>query len=352
MWLQQLQSCRIDGRNVRRFELSNNAGVTVELMEYGATLLRFCVPDTDADVIQLNLGMADLAAYQHNPAHFGSICGRSANRIAGAGFSLDGREYRLDQNVGNDHLHGGSGGFSHRLWRGEPLIDADTVGVRFCYTSADGENGYPGVLDCQVDYQLNAASELSISYEARVRGGPTVVNLTHHSYWNLAGTGTIENHELMLAAQQIVEVNEQLIPTGALLSVADTVFDFTSPRRIGEGIPQVLPTGDPMTAGYDHCFVNPERRRDENALSLVATLSDPRSGRSLKVSTDQPGLQCYVGSYLDGSDAVGGHCQYAGVALECQQLPDAPNQPTFPSTVLHDGEIYRQQSIYHYRPGS
>jgi aldose 1-epimerase len=337
----------IAGQKVRRFQLTNPDGMRVEIMDYGATLLELSVVGDRGGRVQLNLGMTDLEQYADNPAYFGATCGRYSNRIARGRFVLDGQAVQLTCNDGRNHLHGGIEGFNRRLWQPSLLRDADQVGVRLTYTSLDGDQGYPGRLDCQVDYLLNTASELTINYRARVHGGPTAVNLTNHSYWNLAGEGSILDHEIEIAAERIVEVDAELIPTGNLLPVADTAFDFTKPRVIGTALHKVLPTGDMAKAGYDHCYVRSDAEGNA-APVLIARLRDPASSRIMEVLTDQPGLQFYVGSYLDGSEACGGHQQYAGLALECQQLPDAPNQPGFPDVVLRDDEIYQQRTIYRF----
>jgi aldose 1-epimerase len=332
--IEELASCHIDAQTVRRFELTNRRGMSVVLMEYGATLLSVCVPDSRGEQIQINLGLQDLQQYRNNPAYLGGTCGRFATT-----------------NDGNQHLHGGTQGFNKKLWRARMRSGDDLVAVCFEYTSADGEEGYPGELLCRVEYSLNDLSELAIRYEAEVKGGPTVVNLTNHSYWNLAGSGSVLGHCIEIPGSSIVAVDQELIPTGEIKPVAASAFDFTSPREIGERISEVaLDSNDPTRVGYDHCYLV-DANIGVRAISpvLAARLTDPVSGRSMEVLTDQPGLQFYTGVYLDGSQEVGGHQPYAGLCLECQQLPDAPNQPAFPSAVLNEGETYRQTTVHRFQ---
>jgi aldose 1-epimerase len=343
----ELASSAIAGQSIRRFELRNSAGMQVQIMDYGATLLLLAVPDDRGDLVQLNLSMSDLEQYADNPAYFGATCGRFSNRIARGRLRLDDRDLQLSCNDGRNHLHGGVEGFNKRLWQSSLLRDSDQVGVRLQLTSPDGDQGYPGSLECQVDYLLNDDSELTINYLARVEGGPTVVNLTNHSYWNLSDGGPVLDHELEIVADRVVEVDDELIPTGKLIPVRGSPLDFTRSRTVGTAVHQVLPTGDPDRAGYDHCYVHTVPTQPP-VPGIIARLRDPDSGRVMEVLTDQPGLQLYVGSYLDGSAACGGYPQYSGLALECQQLPDAPNQPVFPHAVLRDEEIYRQQTVYRF----
>ena len=348
--VEELASSHIDNQTVRCFELTNRRGMTVELMEYGATLLSVCVPDSHGKQIQLNLDLQDRQQYRNNPAYLGATCGRFANRIARGQFELAGSRYQLATNDGNQHLHGGAEGFNRKLWRAQMLSGDDQVAVRFEYTSADGEEGYPGELLCRVDYALNDASELTIRYEAEVIGGPTVVSLTNHSYWNLAGSGSILGHEIEIPGNSIVAIDHELIPTGEIKPVAGSAFDFSSPREIGERMSEVaLDPNDPTRVGYDHCYLIDKNIgvTDANPV-LAARLTDHVSGRTLEVFTDQPGLQLYTGVYLDGSAEVGGHEAYAGLCLECQQLPDAPNQATFPSAALNEGETYRQTTVHRF----
>lgn len=349
--IEELASCHIDAQTVRRFELTNRLGMAVVLMEYGATLLSVCVPDSRGEQIQINLGLQDLQQYRNNPAYLGGTCGRFANRIAGGQFELAGRRYQLATNDGNQHLHGGTQGFNKKLWRARMRSGDDEVAVCFEYTSADGEEGYPGELLCRVEYSLNDSSELAIRYEAEVKGGPTVVNLTNHSYWNLAGSGSVLGHCIEIPGSSIVAVDQALIPTGEIKPVAASAFDFTSPREIGERIGEVaLDLNDSSRVGYDHCYLIDENIGViDGSPVLAARLTDPVSGRAMEVFTDQPGLQFYTGVYLDGSVEVSGHGPYAGLCLECQQLPDAPNQPTFPSAVLNEGETYHQSTVHRFQ---
>ncbi|MDA1074196.1 MAG: galactose mutarotase [Proteobacteria bacterium] len=347
----ELPSCSIHDQTVRCFRLTNRQAMSVELMEYGATIVKVAIPDKSGELVQINLGLPDPQSYATNPAHFGGTCGRYANRISQGRFELDGRPYQLNLNDGAHHLHGGITGFDSRHWRATPMSGEEYVGVRMEYTSPDGEEGYPGTLRCLVEFTLNQASVLTIHYQARVEGVPTVVNLTNHSYWNLAGSGSILGHLLEIPGRSILEVNQDTIPTGLIRSVTDTAFDFASPRQIASH-PNDLPlaVNDVTKRGFDHCYlversVDPE----QSDLILAARLTDPVSRRVMDVMTDQPGVQFYTGTYLDGTESVGHFDQYAGLCLECQQFPDAPNHPTFPDVVLKPGETYRQTSSYGFR---
>ena len=284
---------------------------------------------------------------ESNP-FFGCITGRYANRIAGGVFSLDGETYRLATNDGTNHLHGGNRGFDKYVWDAEQVNGEQGSGVRLSRLSAEGEEGYPGNLETQITYRLDDAGRLRIDYRAET-DRPTIVNLTNHSYWNLAGegSGTIEDHLLQIAASRYTEVDHHLTPTGELPLVAGTPFDFRSPSRIGsrirEGHPQLI-----IGRGYDHNFVLDRPEGDSSLMEAVA-LRHEQSGRSLSVWTTEPGVQVYAAGYLDGS-VVGSsgrtYRQGDGLALETQHFPDSPNQPAFPTTVLRPGEIFTSTTIF------
>ena len=339
----------VDGQRVDRFTLANRRGLRVELLTYGGTVRAVWAPDRDGQLANIVLGFADLAGYLQEPSpFFGCIAGRYANRIANGVFSLDGETYHLATNDGPNHLHGGVRGFDKRIWDAQELREDDGAGVCFARISPDGEEGYPGLLTAAVTYRLDDENRLRIDYRAET-DRPTVVNLTNHTYWNLGGegSGSIEEHVLCFAASRYTPVDASLTPTGELAPVADTPFDFTAPARIGARLrddhPQLL-----IGRGYDHNMVV-DRAPGDASLLEVAGLSDPGSGRSLRIWTTEPGIQFYSGGYLDGTRIGSGGRTYRqgdGVALETQHFPDSPNQPAFPSTVLRPGVVYASTTIF------
>jgi aldose 1-epimerase len=324
-----------DGRPVTRFTLANAAGVTVRLTDYGARVVGVEMPDRAGNVADIVLGHDTLDGWRRDTAYFGATVGRYANRIGGARFTLDGRAYVLTANEGPNQLHGGRHGFDQVAWDAAPVQCDDAVGVMLSYLSRAGEEGFPGNLQATVTYWLTRANVLAVVFAATT-DAPTVVNLAHHSYWNLAGhaAGSVADHELLIEADAYTPTDDALIPTGALAPVAGTPLDFTQPRRIGDGLAQ-------QPAGYDHNFV---LRGSAGTLRRAARLVAPTSGRALEVFTDQPGMQFYTANHLDGSTEGKGGAVYArhgGLCLETQHFPDSPNRPAFPSTVLRPSETYR-----------
>ncbi|MFF8928877.1 aldose epimerase family protein [Streptomyces longwoodensis] len=309
-----------DGTEVHRWTLER-AGTRVRVLSYGGIVQSVEVPDRDGRTANVVLGFADLDGYRDHPEPFlGALIGRYANRIARARFELDGVRYELEPNGPPNSLHGGSRGFDKRVWDVEPVEH----GLRLSRVSPHGEEGFPGRLEVTATYTLDASGALRLAYEA-VTDAPTVVNLTNHSYFNLAGSGTATGHELRLAASRYTPVDADLIPTGDLAPVADTRFDFLTSRKLG--------------AGYDHNYVLD--KGVTAAAEEVAELHDPASGRVLTVATTEPGLQLYTGDHLPAPFTPG-----EGVALETQHFPDSPNRPAFPSTVLRPGEVYRSETVY------
>jgi aldose 1-epimerase len=327
-----------DNTEVTLFILSNANGVKASLMNYAATLVALEAPDRNGKLADVALGFDTLGGYiDFNSPYFGCIVGRCANRIANGRFQLDGKEYRLATNAGNGHLHGGRKGFDKAFWDAEALLPS----VKFTYHSSDGEEGYPGNLTATVTYTLNENNELSIEYSAAA-DKPTPVNLTNHTYFNLAGSGTILGHELLIASTRYLPVNDALLPTGEIHPVKGTPMDFTTSTPIGGRIRQLK--SDPV--GYDHTYV---LENDGRKIKLAARVSEPQSGRVLEVYTTEPGVQFYTGNFLDGTiSGKGGRAyhQHTGFCLETQHFPDSVNQPTFPSVILKPGQQHRQKTIY------
>ncbi len=329
-----------DGQLVDLYVLTNGNDLEARIMTYGATLVSLSVPDREGKFEDITLGCDSLEGYLEASPYFGSTVGRYANRIAKGKFTLDGVEYTLAANNGENHLHGGIKGFDKVLWQAGTIRRENEVGVKFVYLSKDGEEGYPGNLNCVVTYMLTDQDELKISYEAET-DKPTPVNLTHHSYFNLAGQGNgdILGHELILNAGQYTPVDAGLIPTGEIRDVAGTSMDFTTPHTIGERIDQV-------EGGYDHNFV---LRSGGGELALAARVSEPLSGRVMEVYTTEPGIQFYSGNFLDGSitgKAGKVYHKHYGFCLEPQHFPDSPNKPNFPSAILRPGEKYQTQTVF------
>ncbi|MCB1228708.1 MAG: galactose mutarotase [Verrucomicrobiae bacterium] len=340
----------IDGQEVQLYTLTNENGVVAKIMNYGGIVVSFIAPDKDGNLADVVLGFdsADEYVSKESP-YFGCIAGRYANRIAKGKFTIDGKEYTLATNNDPNHLHGGDKGFDKRIWDAEPKMTPDGPSLKLHRVSPDGEEGYPGNLDTTVTYTLTDDNGLKIDYEATT-DKPTVLNLTNHSYFNLGGhgSGTILDHELMIAADRYTPIDATSIPLGDLPSVEGTPFDFRKPTpigaRIGEDNEQ-LKNG----LGYDHNFVIKDSR--DGKLQLVATVHDPDSGRLLEVESDEPGLQLYVGNFLPKDDPMQGkdgktYGYREAFCLEAQTFPDSPNQTQFPSPVLRPGETYHQTTIY------
>lgn len=324
-----------DGRPVDAFVLENG-GVRVKVINYGATIVSVEAPDRDGSLADVVLGFDDMAGYQRadNP-YFGACCGRYANRIANGRFSLDGVEYQLTINNPPNALHGGEVGFDKRIWDAE----IDGSAVRMILVSPDGEEGYPGTLKVTLAYSLNDEGELRIEYEAQA-DKKTVLNLTNHSYFNLAGGGSIHGHVIRLHADRYTVVDDDSTPTGEVRNVAGTEMDLLLPTPFGKNIDAV------QGLGYDHNYcIN---QTAEGELTLAASVTDPDSGRTLECWTTEPGVQLYTANYLDGVQGKGGryYNKQEGFCLETQHWPDSPNRPDFPSTELAPGETYTQTCIY------
>ena len=304
--------------NARVFTLTSDAGLVVRLTDYGGIIMSILAPDRDGRLVSVVLGHESVEDYRDNPTYLGAIIGRVANRVASARFSLGGIEYKLNANDGPHSLHGGRSGFDQVVWHSEEMAG----GVRLTHRSPDGDEGYPGNLEVTVTYSVTAENELIVDYHA-ITDRATPVNLTQHSYFNLAGAGEILDHILEIEADAITPVDDTLIPTGQILPVAGTAFDFRVARPIG--------------AEYDHNFVI---RREGPGLARAARLEDPGSGRRLEVWTTELGIQVYTGNYLEQP--------HTGISLETQGFPDAPNQRGFPSVILRPGGEYRSRTVFRF----
>lgn len=351
---------------VTRYILNNENGVSVGIMNYGAIVQSVSVPDKNGQADLITLGFGEAAGYtdlnetgQTADPYFGAICGRFSNRIAGGKFTLDGQEYTLATNNAPNHLHGGKQGFNDKLWDARELPTTDkAAAVELKYISPDGEEGYPGQLEVTVVYSLNNDNELKIDYTARTTKA-TPLNLTNHTYWNLSGvqygeaaknSESIMNHQLLLNCDKFLPVDGTLIPTGELKPVQGTPMDFTSAKPIGKDF-EKLPDTDPK--GYDHCFIRKEYAGPHQTPELIARVTEPTSGRVMEILTTEPAVQFYSGNFLAGKPSDGHFPQYHGFCLECQHLPDSPNQdyPEKYNAILKPGEVYQQTTIHRFSWG-
>jgi aldose 1-epimerase len=327
-----------DGTAVDMYTLTNANGLIAKITNYGATITGLLVPDRQGNKADVVLGFDSLDLYAKERSFFGATVGRVGNRIAKGRFTLEGKTYTLAINNGPNHLHGGIKGFDRVLWTAKSQKGAS---VKFTYTSPDGEEGYPGKLDVTVVMSLTDANELTIDYTA-VTDKATPVNLTNHSFFNLAGTGDVLSHELMIAADAFTATDAELIPTGEIKPVKGTPMDFTSPTAIGSRFSQLKS----QPVGYDDNYV---LNSGGKGLALAATVHEPKSGRVMEVHTTEPGVQLYTSNFLDGSlTGKGGvvYRQHSALCLETQHFPDAVNQPKFPSIILRPGQVYRQTTVY------
>ncbi len=335
------------GDEVTLYTLRNGQGMEIAVMNYGAILTSVRVPDSKGQVADIALGFDSLEGYLGTQPYMGATVGRYANRIAKGRFTLNGEQYTLAVNNGANALHGGLKGFDKKIWRAKNVSSDDGPAVEMTYVSPDGEEGYPGTLTATVTYSLSNDNEVRIHYKATT-DADTVLNLTNHSYFNLAGAGkgTILDHMVAINADRFTPVDSGLIPTGELKSVEGTPFDFRTPTAIGARIDE---TGDEqikLGGGYDHNFV---LNGGAGKLRFAARAKEPVSGRVMEVFTDQPGLQFYTGNFLDGSVTGKGGIQYEkrfGFCMETQHFPDSPNKPEFPSVLLKPGETFETTTVY------
>lgn len=338
-----------DGNTITEYQLTNSGGMQVTLINYGAIVRSVRVPDRRERYENVTLGFDAVEQYCEPGPYFGAICGRYANRIAGGRFRIGETEHVLATNDNGNHLHGGVRGFNRRSWTAEVVTGKTvgkwytsrigSIGVRFHLDSPDREENYPGRLSVDVIYWLTETYELKIQYRATTDKA-TVLNLTNHCYWNLAGAGAggVLDHELTIDCDHYLPVDTKLVPTGTRAAVSGTPMDFLEARTIGSRIGEV-------SGGYDHCYV---RSDTEGTLKKIAEVHHPGSGRVMEVLTTEPGLQFYSGNFLDGSPGSGGHDRHGGFCLECQHFPDSPNRPDFPTTLLQPGETYKQVTIYRF----
>ncbi len=336
------------GEEVELYTLANRNGVEAAIMTYGAIVVSLKTPDRAGKLADVVLGFDSLDGYLKEHPYFGAVVGRYGNRIAKGRFKLKGVEYKLAQNNGQNHLHGGIKGFDKAVWKARDVSTPEAASLELSYLSKDGEEGYPGNLATTVTYTLTDQNELRIDYSATT-DKDTVLNLTNHSYFNLAGQGEgdILGHEVMINADRFTPVDEGLIPTGELKPVKGTPFDFTTPTAVGVRVGQddvQLKRGK----GYDHSFV---LNRTDAGLSLAARVREPKTGRILEVLTTEPAVQFYIGNFLDGTLTGKAGKVYKlryGLCLETQHYPDSPNHPDFPSVVLKPGEKFQSSTVFRF----
>ncbi len=335
-----------DGKEISSFTLTNSNKAVAEIIDYGATVVSLIIPDKNGKMEDVVLGYDDIGGYVKGTSYFGAIVGRYGNRIGKGRFSIDGKEYQLAVNNGENHLHGGIIGYNKVVWNAEVLEKKEGPAVKFTYLSRDGEEGYPGTVKLEVIYTLTNNNELSVEYSAAT-DKPTMFNPTHHSYFNLSGNfeNTILDHELMIDADTYTPVDAGLITTGKLEKVENTPMDFRKPVKIGAGINKEFEQLK-FGKGYDHNWV---LKNYNKQVRKVAELYETKSGRLMEVLTDQPGLQFYSGNFLDGTVKGKKGINYqlrTGLCLETQHYPDSPNKPDFPSVRLNPGETYKHKTIY------
>ncbi|MEZ4896515.1 MAG: aldose epimerase family protein [Saprospiraceae bacterium] len=336
-----------NGQKVTQFRITNPNGLEMRLIDYGCLMTNLLVPDRSGKLVDVLLGFDRLEDYVKDSPYFGAVIGRYGNRIAGGQFSLDGTTYSLPQNDGPNTLHGGVKGFDKVMWQAAPITDSTAYGVAFSYESPDGEEGFPGTLTARVRITLNDQNEVTLDYTA-VTDKPTVINLTQHNYYNLDGMGTCLDQVMTIYADQYTPVDSTLIPTGERAPVAQTPFDFRTGKPIGKDIGadnRQLAYG----RGFDHNFVL--NKQAPGLLSLAAEVYSTKTGITMDVLTEEPGIQFYSGNFLDGSlKGKGGLvCEHRGAfCLETQHFPDSPNHPEFPSTRLNPGDIYQTRTVYRF----
>jgi len=328
----------LNGQTVTAYTMVNDHGMEVTSLDYACIISKIIVPDQQGTKENVVLGFDTVEEYVKHSPYFGAVIGRVAGRISGAEFELDGQVYKVAKNDGENHLHGGNVGFDKVIWKTEVVEGTDSVSLVFTYLSVDGEEGYPGNVNMKVTYTLTNQNELQLAYEG-VSDQRTILNVTNHTYFNLSGDlkHDILDHELTLKSTQFAKLDSELIPTGELLSVKDTAFDFTQGRKIKDGVESLHPQNLLAGKGYDHPFVLAANQQHE------IVLKDEASGRQLVVETDQPGVVLYTGTQLGDDFEIRGvkSRKYLALCLETQGMPDAIHQPNFPSIILEKGEVYQ-----------
>ena len=337
-----------NGDEVDQFILSTKKGMEISVITYGGIITSWTAADKNGDYRDIALGYNTLAEYEAETPYFGALIGRYGNRIAKGKFSIDGEAYTLAVNNGENHLHGGLKGFDKVVWDAKTIVNDSTASLELSYLSIDMEEGYPGNLQTKVTYTLNNNDELSVKYEAKT-DKPTIVNLTQHSYFNLTAdfNQPVLDHELVIKADSFLPVDSTLIPTGEFRNVAETPFDFRSPKAIGK---QINAENIQMKngLGYDHCWVLNDQ---EKGVRFVASAYEPVSGRLLEIFSDEPGIQFYSGNFLDGtlpSKNQGTYQHRTGFCLETQHFPNSPNEPSFPTTILKPGETFTSETWFQF----
>lgn len=335
-----------NGESVVAYTLTNEQGTAVTIMTYGGAITSIKTEDSQGEFSDIVLGYDTLEDYVADSSYFGALIGRYANRISNAKFTLDGREVILEKNDNGNNLHGGAEGFNRKNWSATPFEKRGEQGLKLCLFSEDGDQGFPGNLSVEVCYKLTGDNELVIDFSATTDKA-TPVNLTQHSYFNLASHGSVLAHQLAIDADAMTPINSAFIPSGELMPVAGTAFDFRAAKMIGQHIGEQLPQLK-FAAGYDHNFVL--NKKEEGLLNLAAHVIEPVSGRILELFTLAPGLQFYSGNFLDGRTRGKGqiHELRSGFCLEPQHFPDSPNQPHFPNTILLPGEVYSAKMKYRF----
>ncbi len=337
-----------NGDEVDQFILSTKKGMEISVITYGGIITSWTAADKNGDYRDIALGYNTLAEYEAETPYFGALIGRYGNRIAKGKFSIDGEAYTLAVNNGENHLHGGLKGFDKVVWDAKTIVNDSTASLELSYLSIDMEEGYPGNLQTKVTYTLNNNDELSVKYEAKT-DKPTIVNLTQHSYFNLTAdfNQPVLDHELVIKADSFLPVDSTLIPTGEFRNVAETPFDFRSPKAIGKQInAENIQIKNGL--GYDHCWVLNDQ---EKGVRFVASAYEPVSGRLLEIFSDEPGIQFYSGNFLDGtlpSKNQGTYQHRTGFCLETQHFPNAPNEPSFPTTILKPGETFTSETWFQF----